>query len=133
MFELVLYKSRTAVYDINLYTEDGVTGVSLDTGDKVRLILYRRASSTPLLNLLSGASPTANGSKVEVTTTVPTPSGSIPTIRLSIGQGDLATAIGGAPLVVELIVLDHDGVVTDALIGPILGLAYVTETSSAAP
>lgn len=133
MFELSLYKSRTAVYDINLYTEDGVTGVSLDTGDKVRIILYRRATGTPLINMLSGAAATANGSSVSVTSTVPTPSGTVPVVRLTLGQGDLATAVGGAPLVVEINVTDHDGAVVDGLTGPILGMAYVIDTSTVVP
>lgn len=133
MFELILHKSRSAVYDIDLYTEDGSTGMFLDTGDTVRVILYRRVSSTPVLNLLSGAAATANGSIVTVTSTVPTPDGTVPRIRLSIGQGDLSTVIASAPLTVEINTRDANGVVTNALLGPVMGIAHVLDSSSAAP
>lgn len=133
MFELVLNKSRTCVYDIDLYGEDGVTGVTLDTGDKVRLILYRRPASTPAINLLSGDSATVNGSSISITSTVPTPAGTVPRVRINLGQADLATIIGGAPLKAEIIVTDANGTPTNALMGPIHGIAYTISTSSAVP
>ena len=133
MFEIVLNKSRTAVYDIYLYGEDGVTGITLAAGDKVRFMLYRRPADTPIINMLSGAASTAAGSEVDITSTVPTPSGDVPVVRVRIGQADLTGIVGGAPLKAEIIVTDADGAPTDALMGPIHGIAHVLSTSGAAP
>lgn len=133
MFEIVLNKSRTCVYDISLYGEDGVTGISLDTGDKVRFMLYRRPADTPIINLLSGDAATAAGSEVDITSTVPTPSGDIPVVRVRLGQADLTGLVGGAPLKAEIIVTDADGAPTNALMGPIHGVAYALTTSGAVP
>ena len=133
MFEIVLNRSRTCVYDIDLYGEDGVTGITLDTGDKVRLILYRRPTATPVINLLSGDSATVAGSFVEVTSTVPTPSGDVPRVRVNLGQADLASIVGSAPLKAEIIVIDANGSPSNALMGPIHGVAHVISTSTVVP
>lgn len=132
MFEIVLNKSRTAVYDIYLYGEDGVTGITLDTGDKVRFHLYRRPADTAIINLLSGDAATANGSEVDITSTVPTPSGTVPVVRVRLGQGDLSGIVGGVPLKAEIIVTDADGAPTNALMGPIHGIAHVVSTGAIA-
>lgn len=133
MFEILLTRERTQEFDISLYGEDGETGATIDTGDTVRLLIYRRSSSTPLINLLSGAAATANGSSLTVTTTVPTPSGTIPVVRLHLGEGDLAALVPGAPYVVEINLLDNNGSPTDALTGPIKGIAYTADASQAVP
>lgn len=132
MLELVLNKSRTNVYDLTLETEAG-TGVVLDTSDTVRIIGYRRTADTPIFNLVSGASATANGSSVSITSTVPTPSGTTPTVRLNLGQGDLTTLVPGAPLKIEITVSDADGTPAGGLLGPIHGYAWVCTTSGAVP
>lgn len=132
MFELLLSRERSHVFDIDLLNEDE-TGVSLDTGDKARIICYRRAASTPLFNILSGAAATANGSSLTITSTVPTPTGGTPTVRLVLGQADLENLVIGAPYVVDIHTTDANGSPTDALYGPIKGIAYTAETNTASP
>lgn len=132
MLNLVLNKSRTNVYDLTLETESG-SGVVLASGDTVRIIGYRRTADTPVFNLLSSAAATANGSKVTVTSTVPTPAGTTPTVRLNLGQADLTTLVPGAPLKIEITVQDADGLPTGCMLGPIHAYAWVCTTSGAAP
>lgn len=133
MLELVLNKSRTNVYDISLYGEDGVTGITLDTSDTVRIIGYRRTADTPVFNLVSTAAATANGSSVSITSTVPTPANTVPTVRLNLGQADLASLAAEAPLKIEITVSDANGSPAGGLLGPIHGIAWVITTSGAAP
>lgn len=133
MLELILNKSRTSIHDISLYREDGITGVTLDTGDTVRIIGYRRFADTPVFNLVTGASVTANGSSITITTTVPTPTDTIPVVRVNFGQADLTSLISGTPLKIEITVADADGSPAGGLLGPIHGYAWVCGTSGAIP
>lgn len=132
MIELVLNKNRTNVYDLTLETESG-SGVVLASGDTVRIIGYRRTADTPIFNLLSSSAATANGSSLSITSTVPTPSGTTPTVRLNLGQADLTTLVPGAPLKIEITVQDVDGSPAGGMLGPIHGYAWVCTTSGAAP
>lgn len=133
MLELNLNKSRTNVFDISLYGEDGITGITLEASDVVRIIGYRRFADTPVFNLASSASATANGSSIAITSTVPTPTDTVPVVRVTLGQGDLTTIVSGTPLKIEITVTDANGTPTNALMGPIHGYAWVCGTSGAAP
>jgi hypothetical protein len=132
VLELFINKSRTNIFDLTLLDEDG-NGVVLDVGDVVRIIGYRRPADTPAFNLASGASATANGSSLSITSTVPTPEGTVPTLRLNLGQGDLTSLVAGAPLKLEITVADANGSPSNALLGPIHGFAWVIGTSGALP
>lgn len=125
MFQISLARERTTEKTFELRNKAG-NGITLDTSDKVRMIFYRRPDATPLLDITSGTA-TANGSSITIQTTVPTPTGGVPKVLLHIDEEDLADAIPGAPLYVEIFQVDNSD--SDSLVGPIIGYADILTTS----
>ena len=87
-FVIYLDKNRTVSHDIILYQEDG-GGLTLNANDKVRLKVFRRDASTPVLDIDSIGALTG-GSLITVTNTA---SAAMATVKFC--QADLADILPG--------------------------------------
>lgn len=126
-FQIILNTERTTQYTFDLYKADGLP-YTIDTNDTVRIVAYRRSGTAAIFDLKTGVAATANGSSLAHVTTVPTPTGTVPQVLLTLGEDDLVSLVPGTVLNIEVNVTDNNGTPVDGTAGAIKGYAYVLET-----
>jgi hypothetical protein len=113
-FELQAFRNRTQDFTVTLFAADGVTPLMLNVGDTLRIKIGRGDIVLPALDLDS-VTPTANGSKVTITTrgtAGPPIVGAAATLRLS--QADIEL-LPFALYQVEIFVVDSTDQVTSGV------------------